>query len=75
MADILHEEIFASSNFRVQSCPRVGGHSGPPLSKVGGGGQLPPYPPYPTPLQCDVMHDIFCHENNKCTLFSLQMVW
>ena len=25
MADILHEEIFSSSNFRVLSCPRVGG--------------------------------------------------
>ena len=23
MADILHEEIFSSLNFRVQSCPRV----------------------------------------------------
>ena len=30
MADILHEEIFSSLNFRVQSCPR------------GGEGQLPP---------------------------------
>ena len=30
MADLLHEEIL---NFRVQSCPRVGG-------------QLPPLPPF-----------------------------
>ena len=35
MADILHEEIFSSLNFRVQSYPRVGG---------GGGGELPPCP-------------------------------
>ena len=37
MADILHEEIFSSLNYRVQSCPRVGG-------------KLPPCPPSPTPL-------------------------
>ena len=37
MADLLHEEISSSLNFRVQSCPRVGGQC-PPLSKVGGGG-------------------------------------
>ena len=48
MADILHEEIFSSLNFRVQSCPRVGG----------GGGQLPPLPPFSyTPLVCVIMYD------------------
>ena len=40
MADILHEEIFSSLNFRVQSCPRVGGGGG------GGGGSCPPCPPF-----------------------------
>ena len=47
MADILHEEIFSSLNFRVQSCPRVcvcvcvvGGG--------GGGGAVAT--PSPTPL-------------------------
>ena len=54
MADILHEEIFSSLNFRVQSCPRVGGGGGqcPPTFKNGGGGGAvaPPVPPSPTPL-------------------------
>ena len=65
MADILHEEIFSSLNFRVQSCPRVGGGQcppPPPLSKVGGGGgQLPPCPPSPTPLACALTVDKFKH--------------
>ena len=39
MADILHEEIVSSLNFRVQSC-----------KSGGGGGQFPPCPPSPTPL-------------------------
>ena len=30
MADILHEEIFSSLNFRVQSCLRVGAVAPPP---------------------------------------------
>ena len=62
MADILHEEIFSSINFRVQSCPRVGRWGGggggggqcPPLAKVcvwggGGGGSCPP--PYTTAIK------------------------
>ena len=48
MADILHEEIFSSLNFRLQSCPRKGGGgNAPPLLKVGGGGSCPPCPPPP----------------------------
>ena len=37
MAGILHEEIYSSLNFRVQSCPRVGGGGG-------GGAVAPPAP-------------------------------
>ena len=47
MADILHEEIL---NFRVQSCPRVGGQCPPPFQKWGAVAPSAPPPPSPTPL-------------------------
>ena len=61
MADILHEEIFSSLNFRVQSCPRVGGGAVPPTFKSGGGGggMLPPCPPPPSPTPLSLyMHEL-----------------